>query len=122
MDMEAGIEHLGRGTAGMVDRFIVVVEPGARSLQTYTRIKSLAADLGVKRVSVVGNKIMNEADKDFISARVPQGDLLGFIRFNAGVIEADKAGEAPLANDEVFADEVMQIKAHLEEITRERTD
>ncbi|MDR3225004.1 MAG: AAA family ATPase [Clostridiales Family XIII bacterium] len=117
MDMEAGIEHLGRGTAGMVDRFIVVVEPGARSLQTYTRIKSLAADLGVKRVSVVGNKIMNEADKGFISARVPQGDLLGFIRFNTGVMEADKAGEAPLANDEGFADEVMQIKAHLEEIS-----
>jgi CO dehydrogenase maturation factor len=98
----------------MVDRFIVVVEPGARSLQTYARIKSLAADLGVGQVSVVGNKIMNAADRDFISTRVPQDDLLGFISFGAGIMEADKAGEAPLANDEVFAEEVMRIKTHLE--------
>ncbi|MDR3304173.1 MAG: AAA family ATPase, partial [Treponema sp.] len=47
MDMEAGLEHLGRGTAGMVDQFIVVIEPGARSIQTYHNVKKLAADLGV---------------------------------------------------------------------------
>ena len=46
MDMEAGLEHLGRGTAGMMDQFIVVVEPGARSVQTYGNVKRLAADLG----------------------------------------------------------------------------
>ncbi|MDR0596865.1 MAG: AAA family ATPase [Clostridiales Family XIII bacterium] len=113
MDMEAGIEHLGRGTAGMVDRFIVVVEPGARSVQTYERIKALAADLGVKQVSVVANKIMGSADRDFIHERVPQGDLLGFISFGAGVMEADKAGEAPLANDEAFAEEVIAIKERI---------
>ena len=47
MDMEAGLEHLGRGTAGCMDRFIVVIEPGARSVQTYEKVKQLAADLGV---------------------------------------------------------------------------
>ena len=46
MDMEAGLEHLGRGTASMMDQFIVVIEPGARSVQTYERIKQLAADIG----------------------------------------------------------------------------
>ena len=44
MDMEAGLEHLGRGTADSMDRFIVVVEPGARSIQTYQQIKKLAGD------------------------------------------------------------------------------
>jgi CO dehydrogenase maturation factor len=58
---------------------------------------------------------MNDADRDFISARVPQDDLLGFISFGAGVMEADKAGEAPLANDEIFAEEVIAIKEQIEE-------
>jgi CO dehydrogenase maturation factor len=113
MDMEAGIEHLGRGTAGMVDRFIVVVEPGARSIQTYERIRSLAADLGVKKVSVVGNKIANEADKAFIAARVEGDDLLGYISYGADVIEADKAGGSPLSADSVFSAEVREIKGRV---------
>ena len=54
MDMEAGIEHLGRGTAQGVDAFIVVVEPGERSLQTYRKVKKLGKDIGVQRVFVVG--------------------------------------------------------------------
>ena len=57
MDMEAGLEHLGRGTASMMDQFIVVIEPGARSVQTYERIKSLAKDIGITKVRVVANKI-----------------------------------------------------------------
>ena len=50
MDMEAGLEHLGRGTAANMDAFIVVIEPGARSIQTYGNVKRLAKDLGVKQV------------------------------------------------------------------------
>jgi CO dehydrogenase maturation factor len=114
MDMEAGIEHLGRGTAGMVDRFIVVVEPGARSIQTYERIRSLAADLGVRQVSVVGNKIAGEADKVFISERIPEESLLGFISYGTDVIEADKAGRPPLSADALFAEEVEAIKERIE--------
>ena len=66
MDMEAGLEHLGRGTASMMDQFIVVIEPGARSVQTYERIKQLAADIGVTKVRVVANKIRDESDRAFI--------------------------------------------------------
>ena len=53
MDMEAGLEHLGRGTTESMDQFIVVIEPGARSVQTYKNVKRLADDLGVKQVRVV---------------------------------------------------------------------
>ena len=53
MDMEAGLEHLGRGTTDGMDQFIVVIEPGARSVQTYRQIVRLAADLGISRVRVV---------------------------------------------------------------------
>jgi CO dehydrogenase maturation factor len=113
MDMEAGIEHLGRGTAGMMDRFIVVVEPGARSLQTYERIKALAADLGVKQVSVVGNKVSSEADRLFISERVHGADLLGCISYSSRVIEADKAGKSPLSDDPFFSEQIAEIKGRI---------
>src|SRR5574344_1140821 len=71
MDMEAGLEHLGRGTASNMDQFIVVIEPGARSVQTYRNVKRLAADLGVKRVRVVANKIRDEQDETFIRTAIP---------------------------------------------------
>ena len=54
LDMEAGLEHLGRGTTEGVDAFVVVIEPGARSVQTYKNVKRLAKDLGVAQVKEVG--------------------------------------------------------------------
>ena len=96
MDMEAGLEHLGRGTASMMDRFIAVIEPGARSIQTYERIRQLAADIGVTKVQVVGNKIRSEADRDFLRSRIPEDALLGFISYNEEVIDADRRGLSPM--------------------------
>ena len=78
MDMEAGLEHLGRGTASMMDQFIVVIEPGARSVQTYEKVKQLAADLGITKVNVVANKVRDESDREFIRSRIPAENLLGF--------------------------------------------
>ena len=75
LDMEAGLEHLGRGTTEGVDAFIVVIEPGARSVQTYKNVKRLAKDLGVSQVKVVANKVRNEDDENFIRERIPQEDL-----------------------------------------------
>ena len=66
VDMEAGIEHLTRGTTEGIDAFIVVVEPGQRSIQTAVTVKGLAEELGVKKVYVVGNKVRNEQDEEFI--------------------------------------------------------
>ena len=60
MDMEAGLEHLGRGTAENMEQFVVVIEPGARSIQTYKNVKRLASQLGISRVRVVANKVRNE--------------------------------------------------------------
>ena len=115
MDMEAGLEHLGRGTAGMVDFFIVVTEPGARSIQTYHRIKQLAADLGVKKVYVVGNKIRSDDDREFIRARVEEDDLLGFISYSDEVIEADKREGSPFDTGETVTAEIEAIKERIGE-------
>jgi CO dehydrogenase maturation factor len=114
MDMEAGIEHLGRGTASMVDRFIVVVEPGSRSLQTYHLVKKLAADLGVRQVSVVANKVRGAEDEEFLKKSVPEADFLGFIRYNNEVASADREGVSPFDTSEVVKAEIGRIKLILD--------
>jgi len=92
MDMEAGIEHLGRGTAGAVDAMIVVVEPGQRSLQTAQTISRLATDIGIQEVYVVGNKVRGQADRDFIADSLPGFKILGFLSESSLAIEADRRG------------------------------
>lgn len=111
MDMEAGLEHLGRGTAANMDQFIVVIEPGARSIQTYGKVKQLAADLGVKRVRVVANKVRSEDDEDYIRTHIPAEDLLGFIHYNPEVIEADRLGKSPYDVSPTAIDEIKRIKS-----------
>ena len=90
MDMEAGLEHLGRGTAQDMEQFVVVIEPGARSIQTYKNVKRLATQLGIKHVRVVANKVRNEEDEAYIRERIPEEDLLGFMHYNQDVIDADR--------------------------------
>ncbi|MBQ8972472.1 MAG: carbon monoxide dehydrogenase, partial [Clostridia bacterium] len=114
MDMEAGLEHLGRGTASMMDQFIVVIEPGARSIQTYTKVKQLAADLGITRVRVVANKVRDENDEAFLKSRIPEEDLLGFIHYNPDVITADRLGASPYDYSQRAVDEIRAIKLKMD--------
>ena len=114
MDMEAGLEHLGRGTASMMDQFIVVIEPGARSVQTYVRIKELAKDIGVTKVRVVANKIRDESDREFIRSRIPADDLLGFISYSPTVIDADRKGLSPYDCSPDALDEIRAIKVAID--------
>lgn len=114
MDMEAGLEHLGRGTASMMDQFIVVIEPGARSIQTYGKVKELARDLGITKVRVVANKVRDEQDEAYIKARIPEEDLLGFIHYNADVIDADRNGKSPYDFSEKAVEEIRAIKAKMD--------
>jgi CO dehydrogenase maturation factor len=114
MDMEAGIEHLGRGTASMVDRFIVVIEPGARSVQTYHLVKKLSLDLGVKKVSVVANKVRSVEDEEFIRKEIPSDALLGIIHYNDEVIVADRKGVSPFDIGGQAIEEIRAIKASIE--------
>ena len=114
MDMEAGLEHLGRGTAMNMDQFIVVIEPGARSVQTYRNVKRLAADLGVKRVRVVANKVRDERDEEFIRNAIPADDLLGMIHYNLEIMDADRQGKSPYDFSPAAIEEIRKIKAILD--------
>lgn len=114
MDMEAGLEHLGRGTASMMDRFIVVVEPGARSIQTYEKVKQLAKDIGVETINVVANKIRDEKDREFIDSKIPKEAILGYMSYNSEVIDADRNGLSPYDVSPKCVEEIKVIKARME--------
>ncbi|MFH0811549.1 MAG: AAA family ATPase [Pseudomonadota bacterium] len=90
MDMEAGIEHLGRATAKAVNAFITVVEPGRRSFETAFRIRELAEEIGISKVFAVGNRVRNEDEKDFIRRHLPDFQILGYLSYDERVVEADQ--------------------------------
>ncbi len=94
LDMYAGVEHLGRATVDFVDAMLVVVEPTRRSLGTAAQIKRLAADIGLKRLWLVGNKIRNEEEAAFLQAETPGLPVLGFLPADLAVQEADRLGVA----------------------------
>ena len=114
MDMEAGIEHLGRGTAGAMDAFIIVVEPGQRSIQTAHHIYGLARDIGIPRLYGVGNKTASEADKDFIGERLGELQMLGFLPIDPMAIKADQRGQSVFALAPQLAAEARAIVDLLE--------
>lgn len=97
LDMEAGVEHLGRGTAAAVDAFVIVVEPGRRSIHTARAIGALAEDLGIDRVYVVGNKIAAPEDEAFIVEQLQGFHVLGFLPSDPKAAESDRRGEAVFA-------------------------
>ena len=97
-----------------MEQFVVVIEPGARSIQTYKNVKRLAMDLGVQKVGVVANKARDEEDENFIRSKIPEEDLLGFIHYNADVIKADRLGESPYDYSKSATDEIREIKKRLE--------
>ncbi len=97
LDMAAGIEHLGRGTAKAVDKLIVVVEPGRSSLETAYRIAKLAKDIGLENIAVVGNKVHSQKEREFITSELTGFELLGFIPYDQAMVDADVSGK-PLAD------------------------
>ena len=93
LDMYAGVEHLGRATVDFVDAMVVVVEPTQRSLGTAAQIKKLAADIGLNRLWMVGNKVRTEEENEFLERESPGMPLLGILPMDLGVLDADRLGE-----------------------------
>jgi CO dehydrogenase maturation factor len=94
LDMYAGVEHLGRATVDFVDAMLVVVEPTRRSLGTAAQIKKLAADIGLTRLWLVGNKVRDEQEAGFLQAETPGLPVLGYMPADLAVQEADRLGIA----------------------------
>lgn len=109
MDMEAGIEHLGRATASAVDKLIMVVEPGRRSLETARTIQGLAGDIGLKNVALVGNKIRGKSDRDFLAGSLPDLEFIGFIPYDQAIVDADLANQPLLDASPTVTVEITNI-------------
>lgn len=114
MDMEAGIEHLGRATARAVDKLIIVVEPGRRSIDTAEHIQHLAAEIGLHHLAVVGNKIRSDADIAFLKKNLPDFEFLGFLPYDNTLIEADLNGVSPFDTNTVAK---TQLDAIIQQLT-----
>jgi len=109
LDMEAGIEHLGRATAKAVDKLIIVVEPGRRSVETALRISKLAQDIGLQNIAVVGNKIRSQAEREFLISNLPGFKFLGFIPYDQAIVDADLANLPLLDSSQPIINEVRNI-------------
>jgi len=94
LDMAAGLEHLGRGTAASVDAMVAVVEPGMRSIDTAIAISKLAGDLGITKFWVVGNKVRHKGDEAVIRDRLRELPVVGFLPYSEQAIEADIQNKA----------------------------
>lgn len=92
MDMEAGVEHLGRATVKGVDCMIVVIEPGQRSIDSAFRIIRMSHEIGLKNIKFVANKIDGAKDEQFIREAFPDHDLLGIIPYSEEIRRNDRNG------------------------------
>ncbi len=114
MDMEAGVEHLGRATSGSVDALVIVVNPGKRSRVAAERIRKLGTDIGIMKILVIGNRVRSEKDKDLIRESLPDFEILGFLPEIEEIAEADRNGVRPF-------EDITKIPAELKQIAQQLT-
>lgn len=109
MDMEAGVEHLGRATSGSVDALVVVVNPGKRSRVAADKIRTLGTDIGIKNIVVLGNRVKSEEDRALIRDSMSDYEILGFLPELDEVVQSDRDGTRPF-------DDINNIPLELREI------
>ncbi len=105
LDLEAGVEHIGRGTARQVDDLLIVADSNMKSLEIAKHIHDMAAQAGMKNLYLVGNRVMDDTQKQAIQSFADQNGIpvLAFIPWDQKVIEADMLGVTPLKNKEIPA-------------------
>lgn len=114
LDMEAGIEHLGRGTCENMDILIVVIEPGLRSIQTARSVKKMSLDLGIKSVYIVINKIKNSDELELLKNNLKDFKVLGELPYSEKVRESDLRNYSPCVSDDNFRLAVEKIAGKLD--------
>ncbi|HKJ66232.1 MAG TPA: AAA family ATPase [Desulfopila sp.] len=118
MDMEAGVEHLGRATSSSVDALVIVVNPGARSRVAAEQITKLGNDIGIRNIVVLGNRVRGEEDKELIRKSLEGHEILGFLPEMEEVIMADRKGIRPFDDISTAPAELFDIAANLEALDK----
>ncbi len=119
LDMEAGLEHMGRASASGVDAMIAVVEPGMRSVRTAERVMVLAKDIGVKTVLVVMNKVSDETQAEVLSRALSEARVVGVLPYSEALARADLEGKSVDIDDPAFAEAVERVGEALEGVLSE---
>jgi CO dehydrogenase maturation factor len=114
LDMEAGLEHMGRASATGVDALIAVVEPGMRSVQTAARVRQLAADIGITRTYVVANKIREPHQMEVLENKLSGQTILGTLPYSDELARADLEGRSGDVRDSDFVGAVNRLGEALE--------
>jgi CO dehydrogenase maturation factor len=114
MDMEAGIEHLGRGTAQGVDRLVIVVEPGRRSIDTANKVRQLTRDIGLVKVAAVGSKVRNPQEEEYLRTNLGDIPFIGILPFSEEIAAADLENRPPSLDDPAIYAAIEHIAAALE--------
>lgn len=98
VDFEAGLEHLGRGTAKGIDVMLVITEPSQKSLDLSKKIIELSKKLGVINIYLIANKISDENQLQIIHDRIEEWDvpLYHSVPMDPEIGAADLKGESPL--------------------------
>lgn len=109
MDMEAGVEHLGRATSSSVDALLVVVNPGARSRAAAGKIRKLGQDIGIKNIMVLGNRVKVPEDEQIIRESLPDFEILGFLPEQEEIVAADREGRRAYEDLSDAPEELFQI-------------
>jgi len=119
IDMEAGVEHLTRGTVQAVDHLLIVADPGRRGAETAERIKYLAAEIGIKKISVIGNKIRSQEDEEFLKDALADIPFAGFMPFDESLLEAERNGTGVKSASEDVLNFIGKILDYVEENNQE---
>jgi len=98
MDMEPGIEHLGRATARGVTTFIIVVEPGMRSIESFRRIAAMAKEIGIRDIAIIANKVKSASDEDMIMHELGDQGIIGVIPYSEAILYNDRDGQSAIDN------------------------
>lgn len=114
MDMEAGIEHLGRGTAQGVNRLVIVVEPGRRSIETAAKVRELTTDIGLHKVCAVGSKVRSQEQAAFLHNNLDGIPLIGTLPFSEEIARADLESRPPSLDDPEILRAIEEIAEGLE--------
>jgi CO dehydrogenase maturation factor len=118
MDMEAGVEHLGRATSGSVDALVVVVNPGARSRHAAHKIRQLGKDIGIKKILILGNRVRGPEDEQLIRESLPDFEFIGFIPEHDEIVASDRSGKRPFdQNIEQAPKELFAIAQSLKDLS-----